>query len=203
MSLKLRTLFSMLVVGPSGSGKSVLVNNLIQNRDTLLDRKYSKVVWCYGIWQDFYETLPYTMHEGPPSQEILDAGNMILVVDDMMNSAQDLMAAVFTKTSHHKNICCIFLTQNLFVKGVHSRTISLNAHYLILMKNSRDRAQISHLARQVYPNNSRFLVDSYNDATAKPYSYLMLDFKQETPENLRVVTGILPNEDGFAYSQKL
>ena len=193
----------MLVVGPSGSGKSVFVNKLIANHEQLFTKKYTNIVWCYGIWQDFYKSLPYTMHEGAPSEEMLSQGNMILVVDDMMHEAQDIMAAVFTKTSHHKDICCIFLTQNLFMKGEYSRTISLNAHYLVLMKNSRDRAQINYLARQVYPSNSKFLVDSYSDATSSPYSYLLLDFKQETCEERRVVTGVLPGEQPFAYRQKL
>ena len=143
------------------------------------------------------------MHEGAPTEEMLSTGNMILVVDDMMHEAQDIMAAVFTKASHHKDICCIFLTQNLFMKGEYSRTISLNAHYLVLMKNSRDRAQINYLARQVYPSCPKFLVEAYCNATASPYSYLILDFKQETNEDRRVVSGILPWEQGFAYKQKL
>jgi hypothetical protein len=193
----------MLVVGPSGSGKSVFVNKLINNHHQLFDQTYAKVVWCYGIWQSFYETLPYHMHEGAPSKELLDQGNMVLVVDDMMYEAQDIMAAVFTKTSHHKNICCIFLTQNLFMQGSYARTISLNAHYLILMKNTRDRAQITHLARQVYPHKARFLVDAYNDATTQPFSYLMIDFKPQTEEDMRVQTGILPDEQGYAYRIKL
>jgi ABC-type oligopeptide transport system ATPase subunit len=199
----LRTPFSMLVVGPSGSGKSVFVNDLIQNRRALFDGEYSRVIWCYGIWQNFYETLPYEMLKGAPSEDLLQTGNMILVVDDMMDEAQDIMSAVFTKVSHHNNICCIFLTQNLFMKGKHSRTISLNAHYLILMKNTRDRAQISHLARQVYPHNSRFLTEVYNDATLTPYSYLLLDFKPQTAENMRVLTGILPSQQPFAYHPKV
>ena len=35
------------------------------------------------------------------------------------------------------------------------RNISLNIHYIILFKNPRDSQQISTLARQMYPGNSR------------------------------------------------
>jgi hypothetical protein len=71
------------------------------------------------------------------------------------------------------------------------------------MKNTRDRAQISHLARQVYPHNSKFLIEAYNDATQNPFSYLILDFKPQTPEAMRVLTGILPDQQPFAYRPKV
>lgn len=199
LEMKLQTPFSMLVVGPSGSGKSVFVNKLIESRATLFDQSHKRVVWCYGIWQSFYENLSYEMHKGLPTESLLKSRDFILIVDDMMDEAQDLMSAVFTKISHHNNISCIFLTQNLFPKGKYSRNISLNANYLVLTKNVRDRAQISHLARQVYPNNSKFLMDVYQDATKLPYSYLFLDFKPETDEKYRVLTGLLPGEQLYAY----
>ncbi|MGI9555420.1 MAG: hypothetical protein ACR2M9_01050 [Cyanophyceae cyanobacterium] len=143
--------------------------------------------------------MPYTMNEGLPSDDLLDEGNMILVIDDMMDEAQSFISTVFTRTSHHKNIVCIFLGQNLFPKGKYSRTISLNANYIVLMKNSRDRAQISHLAKQVYPQNSRFLVDAYHDATTNAFSYLFLDFKPETLDERRILSGVLSQEETFAY----
>lgn len=191
--------FSMLVVGPSGSGKSVFVNKLIQSRKELFSKHYKRVVWCYGIYQSFYDGLGYEMHKGLPNDNFLDVGNMILVVDDMMNEAQDLMSSIFTKISHHKNIACIFLTQNLFPKGNRSRDISLNAHYIVLMKNTRDKQQIWNLARQTHPHNPKFLADVYNDATLDPYSYLVIDFKQQTNEAHRLKTGILPGQRPYRY----
>lgn len=201
--MKFQTPFSMLVVGPSGSGKSVLVDKVLRERDSLFDASYQKVVWCYGIWQSFYETLPYEMHEGLPSEDLLKQRNFTLVIDDMMDEAQDTASVIFTRISHHNDINCIFLTQNLFPRGKHSRSISLNSHYIILMKNTRDKAQIAHLARQVYPGNSRFLVESYQDATAQPFSYLLLDFKPESADQNRVRTGILPGEQHYAYRIKV
>lgn len=201
--MKLCAPFSMLVVGPSGSGKSVFVDKLLHHRQTMFNNPSEKVVWCYGIWQNFYETLPYEMHKDVPDDKFLSRCDYTLVIDDMMDEAQDVVSAIFTKISHHNNINCIFLTQNLFPKGRQSRNISLNAHYIILMKNTRDRAQISHLARQVYPRNSKFLVDAYQDATIKPYSYLFLDFKPQSDELMRVRTGILLGEEHFAYRMKL
>jgi hypothetical protein len=82
------------------------------------------------------------------------------------------------------------LTQNIFNKGKHSRTISLNSHYLVLFKNPRDATQISFLARQMYPKNSKFLEEAYFDATKDPYEYLLIDLKQTTPNEYRVQSNI-------------
>ena len=57
--------------------------------------------------------------------------------------------------------------------------ISLNAKYLVLLKNVRDRSQFSRLALQVYPKQSVDLYDSYLHATAKPHGYLVLDLSQD------------------------
>jgi len=68
------------------------------------------------------------------------------------------------------------------------RTISLNTHYLFLFKNPRDSQQITTLARQMYPGKSQYLIESYQDATKKPYGYLCIDLKAETPDFLRLRT---------------
>ena len=42
---------------------------------------------------------------------------------------------LFTSGSHHRNLSMIYIMQNLFHQGKGSRTISLNGHYLVLLKN--------------------------------------------------------------------
>ena len=88
-------------------------------------------------------------------------------------------------------------------EGQRSSNISLNSKYIILMKNNRDRAQIQHLARQIYPGQGRFLIESYADATRQPFGYLLLDFCNKTEDAVRVRTGIMPGEDMCCYKRKL
>ena len=45
------------------------------------------------------------------------------------------IAAYFIKRSHHENISVAYLAQNLFNDSKTHRTISLNSHYLFLLKN--------------------------------------------------------------------
>jgi hypothetical protein len=104
---------------------------------------------------------------------------------------------LFTKGSHHRNISVILITQNIFHQSKHCRDISLNAKYLVLLKNVRDRSQFSRLAQQVYPKNSVDLYDSYLHATAKPHGYLVLDLSQDINDLLRFRTEVFPDESPF------
>ena len=206
MDTRLKCSFAMLVVGGSGSGKSVFTMNLLQNKNQMMSDAPKRVVWCYSVWQPLYEDLQNSLDSiefvhGIPSMELVKSGNFILVVDDLMDSEETslVMSDIFTKYSHHYGITCIFILQNLFPKSKYARTISLNANYIVLMKNTRDRAQIRHLASQVFPGNVKYLVEAFEDATHEPFSYILLDFKPETPEQIRLRSKIFPNDTMVAY----
>jgi hypothetical protein len=77
----------------------------------------------------------------------------------------------------------------------HSRDISLNAKYLVLLKNVRDKFKFSHLARQVFPEDSVGLYRAYLDATQRPHGYLILHLSQDTDDRLRFRTNIFPTEN--------
>ena len=119
-----------------------------------------------------------------------------------MSESGNSVANIFTKGLHHRNVSILFLSQNLFHKSKQNRTMSLNAHYLILFKNPRDITQVATLAGQMYVGRSKFLVEAFNDATSKPFGYLLIDLKPGTPENIRVRTNIFPDERNYVYVLK-
>ena len=115
----------MLVAGPTSSGKSIFVANLLHGRDLLFRNSPSRVIWCYAVWQPLYDELRGNLtciefHEGLPELDLIKQGTFILVVDDLMSEAQasDRLTQIFTKYSHHYNVSSIYLLQNLFPKGV-------------------------------------------------------------------------------------
>lgn len=67
-----------------------------------------------------------------------------------MNQLNKDVSDLFTKGSHHLNVSVIFILQNVFHQSPVMRNISLNSHYMILLKNPRDRAQVRHHAQQLY-----------------------------------------------------
>jgi len=72
------------------------------------------------------------------------------------------------------------------------RTISLNAQYIVLFKNLRDSSQFVHLAKQLYPHNSRFAHEAYVDAMNRPYGYILLYLRSDQDDDLRLRTNIVP-----------
>ena len=115
----------------------------------------------------------------------------------------DVILDLFMKGSHHKNISVIFITQNIFHKGKSQRDISLNTKYIVVYKNPRDRAQIQHLACQVYSEDPKFLQEVYFDATQTSHTYLFLDFSQDCLDEFRFRSCIFSDDKThYAYVPK-
>ena len=203
--------FTCMISGPSKSGKTTLLKNILSINQEIIDKKPERIVYCYSRWQDNFDQLKsispqIEFVQGLPDIEEFNSQlNNLLILDDLMKECgkDNSIYDIFTVDSHHKNISVFFLTQNLFPKEKNSRTISLNCNYIIILNNPRDRAQIYHLARQMFPENSQFLLECFNDAVEnREYGYLFLDFTQTTPRSFRVQTGILPNEIRIVYQEK-
>jgi hypothetical protein len=118
----------------------------------------------------------------------------LVILDDLLNDVYSQQVCnLFTKGSHHRYIGVILITQNVFHPGRYCRDFSLNAKYIIVLKNERDKKQFRQLARQVYPENGNSLHDAYLEGTEKSHGYLVLDLAQDT-DLLRFRTNIFPED---------
>ena len=96
--------------------------------------------------------------------------NFIVFDDQMIDASKDKrIVNLFTRGSHHRNLSVIYIVQNLFHQGKGSRSISLNSHYLVLFKNPRDKLQILTLAKQMYPGQTDFFLNQYEEALKRPF----------------------------------
>lgn len=226
MDVRWKHPWTSIVCGPTGCGKTVFVKAFLRHLSLVSDVCFERILFYYAEWQEAYRRLQYDtrvkeqpwgctntktakkkniieFREGLPRPE--DYSNdplspKLVIIDDLMreSSSCDAIVDLFTKGSHHKNLSVILISQNLFHQGRGQRDISLNANYIVVFKNPRDRAQIRHLARQVYPDDPKFLEEAYYDATSRPHGYLLLDLKQSTPDEYRFRSCIFP-EDTFHY----
>ncbi len=196
---------SYIISGSSGCGKTQFTIKLLQNWTKLVKEGFpEKIVWLYGEYQPTYTEIlsifpQIEFIQGIPENvcDMFDARTRNLcIIDDLMQegSGDKNICNLFTKTSHHRNLSVIFINQNLFFQGKESRTISLNAHYIVLFKNPRDKTVVISLAKQMYPGNVKFMREAYEDATKKPFGYIFIDLKPGTQEELRLRTHIFQDE---------
>ena len=199
--------FTCIVAGPTGCGKTTFVARLLRNASAMIDPPPERITWYYGEWQSAYENLDVPnmrLEEGLPTSFDTDGKRGLVVLDDLMAETDGRVTNLFTKKSHHSDTSVIYLVQNLFPKNKESRTISLNSQYMVVFKNPRDASQLANLARQMYPGRGAFVQEAFADATASPYGYLLIDLKQNTPDDLRLRTSILPDDaHQFVYVPKL
>ena len=122
----------------------------------------SQITFVEGIPEDIPALFPMGCRPG------------ILVLDDLMrNCSQDeRILDQFTKVSHHCDVTCIYLTQNLFPPGKFSRSISLTAHYIIPFNNPRDTLGFRTLAQQAFAGRVPYVWESFQDAASQPYGYI-------------------------------
>jgi len=195
MDFRLQNDRVMCVAGPSQSGKTEFVLQLLKTRHELFREAIKGVLWCYGIQdsqlqrtllQEGYRTL-----RGLPKESDLEP-HSICVLDDLLSESESSkeVTNMCTRAAHHKPCFVIILSQNIFPAGRQARTQSLNTHYFIIFKNPRDKLQFEILARQISPSRSKNLISLYEDATRQPHGYLFIDFTQECPDEYRYRTNI-------------
>lgn len=202
---------NVLIVGPTGSGKTSFLEQALKNNQ--FEPAPERIVWIYSEMQKAYEELGKRAELGllGPCRQIeflkddTDYGAIydsmdpskenMLVLDDQMSeassggkSALTELAKLFTKGSHHRRITIVFILQNAFEKGL--RTVSLQANYFVLMKNPREDAQVARLAQTMNRRMQRFLLDAFADATQEPFSHMLIDMRQDTPNQLRYLTSV-------------
>ena len=206
--LKFKHPANILIAGPTGSGKTQLIRRILKNFNlhfNNLNKEKIKIIWAYGQWQPFIDiklsddiVVEY-LNELPSEDLLVKTKPDIVIIDDLMHeiNKEKHFENLFIKKSHHLNISVIFSVQNLFYNAKSMRTVSLNSHYIILMKNPRDSQQVSSLARQIFPNYKSYFMESFSDATNKAYGYIRIDLTPDTPENLRLTTRITPEEHIF------
>ena len=200
------------ISGGTGSGKSRLLFRILKQQKQLFMKPPSKIMYCYGIYQELFEEMEdeltnITFHQGLPTfEEVKEftngSPNTLICIDDLMESVvkNTDIERLFSQGAHHLDTTIVYINQNLFCQGKHARTISLNTHYIILLRSPRQASQIQYLGRQIMPNNPKAVVESYEDCMKTPFGYLIINLSPYANEDERLITRIFPeNGDPIVY----
>ena len=207
----------MIISGQSGAGKTHFCKRILTQASAMYSENVTKILYCYRVFQPLYEDMEKTIsnitfHKGVPSEDMVmeftnDVSSdgkryhTLLVADDLQDACVNNpeVARLFCVYSHHRNCSVIVLFQNMFQSGSQARAITLQAHYLVLLKSLRDMGQLSYLSRQIYPKRSGLLTEVFNDIIQNYKHPYLVDTSAYGDERLRLRTCIFPGEEPIIY----
>lgn len=211
MTLPLETPFTLIVSGPSSSGKTCWVTHLLNNMDCMIEKPIHRIIWCYAE-ESSVRPIQNCLKEAqlkkikfiqgiPENFDNPDDKATLIVIDDLMlDSFNKQICSLFIKGSHHLNMSIILITQNIFHGGKYCRDISLNAKYICIFKSPRDGSQFRYLAQQIFPEGASSLYNVYKKITEeRAFSYLFIDLTQKAHHLLRFRTNIFDKDYSIVY----
>jgi len=180
---------------------------LIKNRREIINKEIKTIIYVYtdhqNVFYELQEQVPDIIFTTDISQiENLINETTLIIVDDKMDiitkgKDKDLMINFFIKGCHHRNCSIILLIQNNFEPGL--RTISINSLYRVFFYQPADVSSIVSIAKQMFPGQSKYLLDAYEKATSKRFGYLLFTLHPASNKLLKVRSSLYPSQDCEIY----
>lgn len=201
----------LLVCGPSLSGKSTFLKNIVKYREEIYDCKFNRIIYCSpqalnlsqsGYVQCLREQFSdlELCSELPNIDELnitADGGHKLILIDDYMlafnksNSSYRLL----TEFSHHLLISVVVTSHNFFAGSKFQKTLSRNYSEIVLLHTRSDKLSLRNLGVQMFPENPRILIKSMawiEKNLDNQLKYLLLDISPLTylPSRMIIRTNI-------------
>ena len=197
--------FKLCVFGPSRSGKSTLIKDILLNIDSFSSEPPKKIILIYVVWQPIYDEMKqkglvdvFLQDNSDLEQQLtnyIQGEEILFIFDDMINSVNiKYISELFMVQGRHKNISLIFISQQSFRNSDDFRAISNNTNYIILMKNERNLNDVINLSKQATPGKDSLLLQIYKKATSDGYSYLFINFTHECTKETKYMSHLFAED---------
>ena len=163
---KIASVFRLCLVAPSGSGKSVLVLNLLKQRQFIFSKPFDRIIFCYPVNDRSEHRAQYLsklrdvcdfieIETGLVSLKNLEstAKNTLYIVDDLQSSfiGHSESLELCTVGSHHYSINIIFICQCISLKQSSNHTnLFQNFTHFCIWENRTDVTALSGLSRYFF-----------------------------------------------------
>jgi len=194
MTFTFKTPSLIILSGSSQAGKTTFVHKLLANRH-LFESRPRKVLYCMGVETTSHPPAGVDLYKGLPDEDSIKVfcggAPAIVVLDDLLIEMQkrpEMLRALAIRLVHHLNITVIILTQSLFDV---SRVVRTNANYVVLFRSDASQLAVAMYGRQLFTGATyKYFMESFKDATAEPYSYLVVDIHPRTHPDIRLLSDI-------------
>ena len=188
-NIQLCPFFKCFICGPSRSGKTYFIQQLLSNLSSFTKQTPTKVIlvfsqYQYGTMQNLNLVDLFLQAGGDNFEREFEKAvknqHCLVIFDDQMNDTKmlSLIGRLFSVEGRHSKMSLIFISQKIFLKNEGLRIIRENSDYYILFRNPLNISSVGILSQQMTKNST--LADIYQHATQSPFSYLFIDLRQES-----------------------
>ena len=186
---------NMAIFGPSKSGKTTLLEKIIQERDAIFsssgeDITFNSVIYYHGSsWQPIFQSLSdedpsIQFRRGYPKNKMEDEISpedrpALVIFDDLEREIEKHPEAadIVTRDSHHLGLFVVMVFQNLYPSGKHVVAMYRNMDTLIYFRYSNNDHAIMNRFRNFYSGGKKAadLLEIYKKWTEERGGYIVID----------------------------
>ena len=224
IDLRLKSPSCIIISGGSNCGKTFLIEKLLSDHEDCFENPIEELQWIYAKHAKDDElfkrlsklNIPVQFHEGYPDKQLTDntlfskpkEAHKCLVLDDIFTgpSACTSLQDMFNIVSHHQNITCILVVQNLSGTSVGQKgclsTLLRSTTYLVLFVNRRMIPIIRYIARNFFPGEGNKIIEPFNLLLKSKveHNYLVIDFNAEEEAMQVREGGLTPDVNCYGFT---
>ena len=202
---KLQKPFRLMISGGSGTGKSTLLQKLID--ESHFSSPFDKIIYCYPEYLDEPPVnFDQIVENRPGIPDLMYFSslprNSLIIYDDLMNECgkSDDIMKLFSVIARKRNLSIIFIVQNIYDSNKHFRNLRLNATGFIMFNFYADKDVNKRLLRDLNVQ-SRVPKHLLDQIYSEPFSYIYVDIHPERRSNFDIVKGNIFDKNFSIYNK--